>query len=214
MLNIKNFFRLNSLYKLIILNIIFFIVSFILILIKIETKDYLALNPSNIFHKYYFWTLITSMFMHSNLFHLLLNMLSLFFVGNILIKILGEKRFVSLYLLSGIFSGVFFILSSLIFPSEFNVYAVGASGAIFGLIGVLICLTPDLPVYIMFVPVPIKMKYAAPLMLIILWVISLLGNIPIGNAAHLGGLLYGLGYGLYLTKKFKKKSLFIKNYFR
>lgn len=213
MLKIKGLFKLNALYFLIILNSLFFIVSTILLIIQPLLINYLALNPSNLFGKYYIWTLITSMFMHGGFFHLFVNMLSLFFVGSILIKILGEKRFTFLYLAAGIFSGIFFVLTSLIFTTEFNTYAVGASGAIFGLIGVLMFLTPNLPVYVMFIPVPIKMKYAAPLMLIALWTISLLGNIPIGNTAHLGGLLLGLGYGLYLKKKFKKKSLFIKKYF-
>ena len=53
-------------------------------------------------------------------------------------------------------------------------------------------LTPNLPVYVMFIPIPIKMKYAAPGMLILLWIISIAGNISIGNTAHLGGLIAGL----------------------
>ena len=60
-------------------------------------------------------------------------------------------------------------------------------------------------VYIMFIPIPIKIKYAAPGMLIALWAISIAGDIPLGNIAHLGGLLAGLGYGLYLKKRYKKK---------
>ena len=116
-------------------------------------------------------------------------------------------------LIAGIFSGAFFVLASLIFPAEFNLYAVGASGALFGLIGLMIFLTPNLPVYMMFIPIPIKIKYAAPGMLILLWLISVAGNIPIGNTAHLGGLIAGLIYGFYLKIKYKNKVKAISKHF-
>ena len=84
-------------------------------------------------------------------------------------------------------------------------YAVGASGALFGLIGLLMLLTPNLRVYLMFIPIPIKIKYAAPGILIVLWLISIAGDVPIGNTAHLGGLIFGLIYGLYIRKKYPRK---------
>jgi membrane associated rhomboid family serine protease len=213
MINLKKFNSLNLLSFLIIFNLIAFFIFGILILINNNLIDYIALNPKNLFFNQYFWTLFTSMFMHAGFFHLLANMLSLFFIGGILIKIIGEKRFIFLYLISGIFAGLFFSLLSLLIKSEFNSYSVGASGAIFGLVGTLMILTPNLPVYIMFIPIPIKMKFAAPLILFSLWVISLLGNIPIGNIAHLGGFMVGLIYGLYLKNKFKRKIVFVRNYF-
>ena len=74
-------------------------------------------------------------------------------------------------------------------------------------------LTPNLPVYIMFIPIPIKMKYAAPGMLILLWLISIAGDISIGNTAHLGGFLAGLVYGIYLRSKYKNKTKYLSKYF-
>ena len=65
----------------------------------------------------------------------------------------------------------------------------------------------------MFIPIPIKMKYAAPGMLILLWIISVTGNVSIGNTAHLGGLLAGLVYGLFLTMKYKNKTSYIRKQF-
>ena len=99
------------------------------------------------------------------------------------------------------------------FSADFNSYAVGASGALFGLVGLLVLLTPNLPVYVMFIPIPIKMKYAGPGMLIVLWFISLAGNIPIGNTAHFGGLIAGLVYGIYLRHNYKNKIKAISNHF-
>src|SRR3989338_2863515 len=184
--------------QIIILNIILFIVFSILIRTNILTWDYIAIKPSNIFEGKYIWTFLTSMFMHGGLFHLFVNMFSLFFVGSLIQKLLGQKRYLSFYLIAGLFAGIFFVLASLIFPADFNSYAIGASGALFGLIGLMMFLTPNLPVYVMFIPIPIKIKYAAPGILILLWLISVLGEIPIGNTAHLGGLIVGLIYGFYL----------------
>jgi len=139
-------------------------------------------------------------------------MFSLLFVGNLVERIIGKKRFLYFYLLAGLVAGIFFVLISLFFPSE-NVYAVGASGAIFGLIGLLMVLTPNLPVYMMFIPIPIKMKYAAPAMLVILWLVSILGNVPVGNTAHLGGFVFGLAYGFYLRKRYKNKTRYLNKVF-
>ena len=57
------------------------------------------------------------------------------------------------------------------------------------------------------------MKYAAPGILIVLWLISIAGNVPIGNTAHLGGLIAGLIYGTYLRKKYKNKTKYISKFF-
>ena len=174
---------------------------------------YIALQPNSILQGEYIWTFITSMFMHGGFFHLFVNMLSLFFVGSLIEKIIGRKRYLNFYLISGLFAGLFFVLASFIFTKDLNAYAVGASGALFGLIGLLMLLAPNLRVYVMFIPIPIRLKYAAPGMLIVLWLISIAGNVPIGNTAHLGGLIAGLAYGLYLMKAYPNKIKFIRKRF-
>ena len=208
----KRLFNFNINFLLIIINVVCFILFSILISINADFLNYIALKPSNITTNFYFWTFLTSMFMHAGFFHLFVNMFSMLFIGNLIERIIGKKRFISFYLLAGLFAGILFVLVSLFFPSE-NVYAVGASGAIFGLIGLLMVLTPNLPVYMMFIPIPIKMKYAAPAMLFILWLISFFGNVPVGNTAHLGGLIFGLIYGFYLRKKYKNKTKYLSKLF-
>jgi len=208
----RSLFNFNVNLLLIAVNVVCFILFTILISINANFLDYIALKPSNIITNFYFWTFLTSMFMHAGFFHLFVNMFSMLFVGNLVERIIGKKRFISFYLLSGLFAGILFLLVSLFVPSE-NVYAVGASGAIFGLIGLLMMLTPNLPVYMMFIPIPIKMKYAAPAMLFILWFISILGNVPVGNTAHLGGFIFGLIYGFYLRKKYKNKTKYLSKLF-
>lgn len=210
----KSFFdslSLNTLF--IIINVAAFIIFTILIQLNLLTIDAIAIKPSNIVQGKYLWTFITSMFMHAGFFHLFVNMLSLMFIGSLVEKIIGRKRYFWFYMLSGIFAGLFFVLLSLIFVADFGVYAVGASGALFGLIGLLMLLTPNLPVYVMFIPIPIKMKYAAPGMLVLLWIISVAGNVSIGNTAHLGGLVAGLVYGLFLRTRYKNKTRYISRHF-
>lgn len=157
------------------------------------------------------WTFFTSMFMHGGFFHLFANMFSLMFIGGLVERILGAKRYLGFYLISGLFAGVLYIFFELLFPSGLG--AVGASGALFGLVGLLVLLTPNLPVYVMFIPIPIKMKYAGPGILILLWFISRAGDIPIGNTAHLGGLVCGLAYGIYLKSKYKNKTKWLSKHF-
>jgi len=215
----KSFFSSLSINTILILiTILMFFVFSLLIKFNVLTIDDIALKPSNIFQGKYLWTFLTSMFMHGGFFHLFVNMFSLFFLGTFLQRILGQKRYLRFYLISGLFAGIFFVLLSLIpaqfFSADFDVFAVGASGALFGLIGLMMLLTPNLPVYIMFIPIPIKIKYAAPGMLVLLWLISVTGNIPIGNTAHLGGLIAGLVYGIYLRNRYKNKVKTLNKFFR
>lgn len=214
----RNFFSALSLNGIIILvDVIAFFLFLLFLTFYKENPEFLydliALKPSNILHGKYLWTFLTSMFMHGGFFHLFANMISLLFIGSLVEKIIGRKRYFWFYLISGLFAGLFFVLLSLIFASDMNTYAVGASGALFGLVGLLVLLTPNLSVYIFFIPIPVKMKYAGPGILVLLWVISGVANIGIGNAAHLGGLLAGLVYGTYLRKKYPNKTRQISRIF-
>lgn len=206
----RNFLSSRSVNtNLIIINVIVFI-AFTFFVKNDFVVDYIALSLENV-QFLRIWTFLTSMFMHANWLHLFVNMLSLFFVGSLIEKIIGRKRYFWFYLVSGIFAGLFYVSIQALFNSSFP--AVGASGALFGLIGLLMLLTPNLPVYLMFIPIPIKMKYAAPGMLILLWLISIAGKLSIGNTAHLGGLICGLLYGLYLRNKYKNKVRHIRKQF-
>ncbi|MGD9276033.1 MAG: rhomboid family intramembrane serine protease [Candidatus Pacearchaeota archaeon] len=199
--------------NLILINIACFVLFTILLFIDVNYLDFIALKPSNILGGKYLWTFLTSMFMHGGFFHIFANMFSLFFIGSLIEKILGRKRYLWFYIFSGLFAGIFFVLSSLIFQNDFNTFAVGASGALFGVAGLMVMLTPNLPLYVMFIPIPIKAKYAIPGLLFILWLISVTANVGIGNTAHLGGLVAGLVYGIYLQGKFPNKVKMISKRF-
>jgi uncharacterized protein len=216
----KSFFNSLSINTLlIIINICAFIIFSFLLVFEFVSINSIAIKPSNIFEGNYLWTFLTSMFMHGGFWHLFVNMFSLFFIGSLVQKILGPKRYLYFYLISGFFASLFFVLISLVYSNDFNSFAVGASGALFGLVGLLVMITPNLPVYVMFIPIPIKMKYAGPGLLFILWLVSLTPlvfgkeSLPVGNTAHLGGLIAGLIYGFYLKYKFPNKTKKIKNMF-
>jgi len=148
-------------------------------------------------------------------------MISLFFLGSFDEKLIGRKRFFWLYLLSGLFAGLLYVLAAnYLGTSDLGIRAfgnalipaVGASGAIFALGGLLAILTPRLRVYLFFV-IPMRMWVAMVGLLVVLWAASIGAGLPFGNTAHFGGLLVGVFYGIYLKKKYKRKTKMISKVF-
>jgi len=207
----QKMFNMNITLWLIIINAIVFILASIIFLKNPDFIKFLAINPNNILSGKYIWTVISSVFMHGNPTHLIVNMISLMFIGSFVEKIIGRKRFISFYLISGILAGLFFVGIAYFTQSDLNVYAVGASGALFALGGLLAVLTPKLRVLVFFI-IPMPMWIAMIFLLGVLWAISFVGA-PIGNLAHLGGLLTGVVYGFYLRKKFPGKTKQLAKYF-
>lgn len=202
---LENFFANLSITNWIILiNVVFYAIASVFLLFNANFIDYIALKPSNILHLKALWTLLTSVFMHGSLGHLFVNMVSLMFIGSFVERLIGRKRFLWFYLISGVLAGLFFVCLALIFQSGLDIYAVGASGAIFALGGLLAVLTPKLKVLVFFI-IPMPMWIAIVFLLVVLWFLSVSTGLPIGNAAHLGGLLAGVVYGVYLRRKYQKK---------
>jgi membrane associated rhomboid family serine protease len=205
----------------VIINVVVFIVALFLSYNNPNFIKYLALQPSEILHGKSLWTFATSMFMHAGLGHLFANMVSLIFIGGVVEKILGKKRFLGLYLIGGFVASLFFIilagffgsteLGARLFGSPTS-FAVGASGAIFALGGLLAVITPRLRVLAFFV-IPMPMWFAMVIFTFVIWLLSASLSLPIGNTAHLGGLLVGVVYGFYLKKRYPKKTAMIAKYF-
>ncbi|MBK6353299.1 MAG: rhomboid family intramembrane serine protease [Saprospiraceae bacterium] len=154
------------------------------------------------------WQLVTHMFMHANLSHLMFNMLSLFFIGPMMENSLGTKRFVTFFAVCG-FGGALLHLAFKWYQiqingdySQMNVPALGASGAINGLFVGLAYLFPNIELYLMLIPFPIKAKYLAIFTLAadLLWGLSGQST-GIAHFAHLGGALFGFLLLLYWTRK-------------
>jgi rhomboid protease GluP len=148
------------------------------------------------------WRLLSSMFLHSGAVHLGLNMLSLYFLGSFIEVAFGRGRFLALYLLSGLSGGLAYL-----YFGGFNVPAVGASGAIFGLLGGVLGYALRRGTF----------SWQNPLIrqLLILLALNLyIGfSVPnISNTAHLGGLAGGFAFGwlvapsIYSRKKLRAIS--------
>lgn len=116
-------------------------------------------------------------------------MISLYFLGSFVLRLVGEKRFLVVYFLGGIIGNIFYIWLG---PQD--VPGIGASGAIFALGGALAIMAPRLPVYMFFIPVPIPLWIA----IIVFLLISFFPGIA--WQAHLGGLLLGLVAGYYFKR--------------
>ncbi len=144
-----------------------------------EVFSHFALISSDVWSRP--WTLITHTFVHSDIIHLGYNMFALLLFGSILESVIGTRKFLSIYLLSGLaagFAGVFLYTA-----------AVGASGAVFGLMGCLALLRPRLVVWVMGVPMPMIVGAAV-------WIlIDFLGIMASDNVAH-EAHLFGIGVGI------------------
>ena len=209
---------------LIIITSIISVIGFIVMTYFPDKFIYLALNPINIMSGKYLWTIITHMFIHGSIAHLAINMFVLFSLGSLCEKIIGRKRFFWFYLISGIFAGLLSVFLAYYFgPTQLgerifgspNTSMVGVSGAIFAIAGLYVILLPKLKFMIIFLPLFSLPAYIMiPIVLFLTWIVSFLGNFPIGNAAHLGGFLVGLSYGLYLKTKYKRKVVMLQKMFR
>lgn len=141
----------------------------------------------------YFWQPITYMFLHSGLWHIFLNMLGLLFFGPDTERTVGTRRFMILYLASGLIGGLGWVWLS----GHQGGYCIGASGAVFGVLGTFAALFPDRPVtLLLFFVMPITMK--ARTLAIALGAFNLLSIMAPGNiayAAHVAGGIVGYAYG-------------------
>jgi membrane associated rhomboid family serine protease len=146
------------------------------------------------------WQFVTYQFVHAGFFHLLVNMLGLWFAGGILERIFGFRRFVVFYLLCGIAGG---LLQIALTPGPSMV--VGASGSVCGLVAAFSTMFPRMPVTaLLFFVIPVRMR--AMWLGIIVAGVSLFLMLTgwfgdIGNAAHLGGAIAGFGLVKYNRRR-------------
>ncbi len=150
---------------------------------------YFELVPSAVVRHLAVWQLVTYMFLHGGISHILFNMLTLWMFGSMLESAWGTRRFLQLYFFSGIGAGICIVILNYILGGA-NVPTIGASGAIFGVMLACAMVWPDQIVLMSFL-FPIKLKY----MVMIFGAIAFLGamniNSGVSNIGHLGGMLFG-----------------------
>jgi membrane associated rhomboid family serine protease len=160
------------------------IVVFFISIIFPNFDNYLALNPDYVMQRP--WTLITHMFVHADFNHLFWNMLFLFFFGMELERRVGEKKFLQIYIISGIVAAFGQMMIS-------SGSMVGASGALFGVMGCLAIIAPEIRILLFFV-IPVSIRGAVELFALIDF-LTLGSADNIAHMAHIVGLLVGLAYG-------------------
>ncbi len=136
------------------------------------------------------WRFLTSIFLHGSFTHLLYNGFALALFGSILERLIGSKRFLLVFFITG-------ILANLVSVNFYD-NSLGASGAIFGIIGALIFVRPLMIVWAFGLPMPIFIAG-------ILWaggdLIGLFVPSNVANLAHLSGMFFGLVIGAFYRKK-------------
>ena len=147
----------------------------------------------------HFWTPLTYMFMHAGVFHILFNMLWLYWMGQIFEEYLGKNRTLGLYLMGGLAGALFFVVSFNVFPFYTHVNAaaltgplVGASAGVMAIIVAIATLLPDYTIPLIFIG-PVKLKWLA-LFFVIIDFLGITGFNAGGELAHLGGAFIGFVY--------------------
>jgi membrane associated rhomboid family serine protease len=174
---------------LIIANTVVFLLMWLVGSVERVCMQWFALVPADVVRRFYVWELVTYMFLHGGFFHILFNMLFLWFFGKDLEDIWGTRRFLQFYFFCGVGAGLVVVLANYLFGNPQGA-TVGASGAIYGVLLVAAVLWPDR--IIIFYIFPIKLKY----FVLISAAIAFFGlrdlNSGVSDVAHLSGM--GFGY--------------------
>ncbi|SEA65886.1 rhomboid family protein [Bizionia paragorgiae] len=191
--------RLNVLEKIIAINVVVFLIAMVLrsvlggviywFQLPSELNSFLV-KP---------WTIFTYAFLHFDFFHILFNMLWLYFIGRIFLNLFSSKMALNIYFLGAIFGGVFFILGYTILPGFFKgaTYLVGASAAVRALFIFICAYMPNKEVQ--FFTFNVKLWYLGAAF-VVFDVLGLFGTNSGGNLAHLGGAFLGYLYAKQLLK--------------
>lgn len=142
------------------------------------------------------WTLFTHMFAHEGVFHLVFNMLFLYWFGRIVQEFIGNRHLLPLYILGGLSGALLMVLSYNIFPGLATevayIQALGASAGVMAIVVGAATLVPEYTVFLILLG-PVRLKYIA-LVLVVLDIIGMAGFNGAGSIAHLGGALMGFIY--------------------
>ena len=183
--------------NLIIINAIVFIAQLVFDS-SLGLTNILALYPYNsgLFKPY---QLVTHMFAHGGFLHILFNMYALWIFGSVLERMWGPKKFLIFYLVCGLAAG----LTQMFFVT--NAPAIGASGAIMGLLAAFAYTFPNTEFFIIPFPFPIKAKYMAAIFAAYDLFGGFAGGDNVAHFAHLGGLVMGLILVIIWNKTDKKR---------
>ncbi len=206
----KRMFRNNMLMKLIIINVgVWLALRIIIVIFKLFNIDptmdliYWLAVPAHLDKLIVRpWTLLTYMFLHEDFWHILFNMLWLYWFGRIFMEYLNGRQLLSTYLIGGLTGAAVYILSFNIFPRFHEAYleaiALGASASVTAIVVAISVYVPNYRIHLLFIG-PVRIIYIA-LGSLLLDILMLDSNNSGGHLAHLGGALWGFYY-IYMLKK-------------
>lgn len=182
----------NGLVRLIIINVIVFVLANVFNLFY-DLTSWLALPSKFSVFITRPWTLFTYMFFHKDIFHVLFNMLWLYWMGQLFVDFMSSKRLVSVYILGGVFGGLlYFLLSGFMNVDGSLSLLLGASASVMAIVVAIAVFIPNYSLHLLFFgPVPIK--YIALISFVITTLLDLNVNTG-GKVAHIGGALLGIIY--------------------
>ena len=158
------------------------------------------------------WTLITHLFVHSGLMHILFNMMTLYFTYQLFNQRFDDKRFLNVYFVSGFAGALMFLLSVNLFPlfseNAHSYTAVGASAAVMGVLIAICTYRPEDEV-MLFGAFRLKLQWMA-LIFVLLDLISIRSGNEGGHLAHLGGALFGFFWAINIKKGIDIAAFFNK----
>jgi membrane associated rhomboid family serine protease len=148
------------------------------------------------------WTVITYMFLHVDLLHLLLNMLWLYWFGRIFLLYFNARQFTGLYVTGGIFGALFFLIAYNIFPYFRNVagssYLMGASASVMAIVFAVSFYQKNHEINLLFIG-RVKLIYLA-LCALVIDLLSIVSANAGGHIAHIGGALFGILFAMQYQK--------------
>ncbi len=211
--NLRNAFKHsdNSLYKLIAINIlVFFVVLVFRVFMTIgglgsvysTVLSYLMMPASLPRLAVQPWSIFTYMFLHEGIFHILFNMLFLYWFGQLIHQFLGSRKLANLYILGGLAGALFYVIIYNLAPyfsqSIDSSLMLGASAGVFAIVVGAATLSPNTTFFLLLLG-PVKIKYIAIFYVIVSFANSAGANAG-GELAHLGGALLGYLYIIQLRK--------------
>ncbi len=148
------------------------------------------------------WTVLTYMFVHKDIWHIIFNMLWLYWFGIIFLEYLDQRKLVAVYIMGGLSGAVLYIISFNIFPAFADVVnesvAIGASASVMAIVVAIAAYVPDYVVNL-FLLGRVKIKYIALAIFVLTSVMDFSVNSG-GKLAHIGGALFGYLYSLNLRR--------------
>lgn len=199
--DIKNKFQEQGvLTQIIIANVaVFLTVNLVGNLSHLDLLPYVAMPVNSSGFLFKFWTLFTYMFTHANLGHIFWNMVLFYFMAQVFFTIMGQRKLLYLYVMSGVSGAALVLILGMLFPTSFgNAILLGASAAVLGVGAVMAMYSPNYKVFL-FGVFELPYKYFYLLTFGVSTIIDLSVNTG-GKISHIGGALFGVLYGYYLKK--------------